>query len=380
MATEKEIKAAARATKKLVKERKEKEEAERLAKFVPIGGKQEVTPEPVKEVVKTKKEVQLDEIQAERELVESLKRKERVRTNKEEWDVKIGEEIDHFDPELSYELTGYRPISMTRGLDFDPLPFTQAGRIYEETGKYSTFLEGSKLYNEFWDEQYRRCVEGFTVGKYTVTGDNYFWLNFYRLPNTKNVSKAGGGRLESFPDFFSKQYEYFHYIDLCERIGKDVGALKARAVGFSEIAACLGVRVYTTTKNSKCLYTASSDKFIKDVLDKAWLQLEFLNAETQGGMKHVRMKKDTDILKRASKVTRDGSEFGHMATIQGVVADTARKLRGGRVERLLFEESGSNPILVTAYNQSEALVEVMGNRIGTRFIWGTGTVLINSAV
>lgn len=84
MATEKEIKAAARATKKLVKERKEKEEAERLAKFVPIGGKQEVIPEPIKEVVKTKKEVQLDEIQAEREVIESLKRKERVRTNKEE--------------------------------------------------------------------------------------------------------------------------------------------------------------------------------------------------------------------------------------------------------------------------------------------------------
>jgi hypothetical protein len=38
---------------------------------------------------------------------------------------------------------------MTRGLDFNPEPFTEAGRVYDETGKYSTFREGSKLYDEF---------------------------------------------------------------------------------------------------------------------------------------------------------------------------------------------------------------------------------------
>ena len=29
-------------------------------------------------------------------------------------------------PELSYALTGYRPITMTEGLDFDPKPFNEA--------------------------------------------------------------------------------------------------------------------------------------------------------------------------------------------------------------------------------------------------------------
>ena len=38
------------------------------------------------------------------------------------------------------------------------------------------------------------------------------------------------GRAETFPDFFSKQYEYFHYIELCEKLGYDVVALKARGV------------------------------------------------------------------------------------------------------------------------------------------------------
>ena len=37
-----------------------------------------------------------------------------------EWDVKIGDPIDYFDSNLSYELTGYRPINDTQGLDFNP--------------------------------------------------------------------------------------------------------------------------------------------------------------------------------------------------------------------------------------------------------------------
>jgi hypothetical protein len=35
-------------------------------------------------------------------------------------DVKLGETIDYFDPALSYELTHYRPINDTDGLDFNP--------------------------------------------------------------------------------------------------------------------------------------------------------------------------------------------------------------------------------------------------------------------
>jgi hypothetical protein len=44
--------------------------------------------------------------------------------------VEIGEEIEYFDPTLSYELTGYRPITETEGLDFDPEPFLKAANFY----------------------------------------------------------------------------------------------------------------------------------------------------------------------------------------------------------------------------------------------------------
>ena len=62
----------------------------------------------------------------------------------EEWDVPITEEVRYFDPELSYELTGYRPLTMEKGLDFDPEPFREMASIYEENGKYTEYPEFSK--------------------------------------------------------------------------------------------------------------------------------------------------------------------------------------------------------------------------------------------
>ncbi len=150
-----------------------------------------------------------------------------------EWDVPLDEEIHYFDPNLSYELTGYRPINMEDGLDFDPSEFTKTARIYEAKGSYTEFPPGSKPYKDFWREQFRRCVEGYTIGKYRLTGDHYFFLNFYRMQTVNlTADKSVRGRLESFPSFLAKQYEFFHYVEMCEYLGLDVCMLKARGLKY----------------------------------------------------------------------------------------------------------------------------------------------------
>ena len=53
-----------------------------------------------------------------------------------EWDVKIDDPIPYFDADLSYELTGYKPITATKGLDFNPEWFVESRRTYERTGHY----------------------------------------------------------------------------------------------------------------------------------------------------------------------------------------------------------------------------------------------------
>ncbi|MDD7755206.1 MAG: hypothetical protein PUJ51_11995 [Clostridiales bacterium] len=46
-----------------------------------------------------------------------------------------------------------------------------------------------------------------TIGKYRITGDHYFFLNYYRMDVINEDAISGAGRLEAFPSFLSKQYE-----------------------------------------------------------------------------------------------------------------------------------------------------------------------------
>lgn len=146
------------------------------------------------------------------------------------WDYIIGDEINFFDPTCSYELTGYRPISETEGLDFDPAPFSETGRIFNETGHYTEYPKGSKPYADFWTEQLKRCSEGYIVNNYRITGDHYFFLNFYRMSIVDDNAKAASGDFESFPLFAVEQYKWFHYIEMCEHLKKDIIGLKSRGV------------------------------------------------------------------------------------------------------------------------------------------------------
>ena len=288
------------------------------------------------------------------------------------WDFGPNDKIEYFDSTKSYYITKYRPINDTEGLDFDPDWFREDAIHKLKTGNYSGLQPGSKVHRDFWRERKERCIEGYEVNGYRVTGDNYFWLNFYRLKDSKEDTKASSGRELSFPRFFVFQYEYFHYVEICEILKKDVGLVKARALGFSEMAASLCARPFITTPNYRVLATAFSENHLTPLLTKIWSQLDWLNDETEGGFKRIRMVKNTDMHKRASKKDKEGKELGHMSEIEGRIADNPQKIRGDRVERLFFEEIGSNKVFEKSYLQGEALVTVMGKKIGTRIAWGTG--------
>ena len=165
------------------------------------------------------------------EEVNTLEAELKQAINNKEWDIPKGAPIECFDPELSYELTGYKPIDKTHGLDFKPEWYTQARDTYEKSGKYCAYLPGSKKFREFWKEEYRRCKYGMTVNGYTITGFHYFFLNYYTLPLVTKVKEAGKGRPEGFPMFTVAQYIWFHYLSLCCKLLKNACLMKARGVG-----------------------------------------------------------------------------------------------------------------------------------------------------
>ena len=61
-----------------------------------------------------------------------------------------------------------------------------------------------------------------------------------------------------------------------------------------------------------------------------------------------------------------------MSEINSIVADNPNKVRGTRVDRLIYEEAGSSKNLAKAWIQGAALVELGGTHFGTRIALGTG--------
>ena len=89
-----------------------------------------------------------------------------------------------FDPDLSYESTGYRPITQTQGLDFDPTEFTKVGKVHMQSAvkfdekRYTTMFPGTKKHVEWWATQHENCKLGMVHNNYRITGDHYFFLNY----------------------------------------------------------------------------------------------------------------------------------------------------------------------------------------------------------
>lgn len=332
-------------------------------------------PEEVQsKVVETLLEMKEQEKQEVHEFVEEYKAQKR----KGEWDISTEEilnmKVPFFDAELSYELTGYKPITESKGLDFNPDWFTEARDTYNRTGHYTQYPFGTKAYRDFWNEQYKRCKNGYTVNGYTVTGFHYFFLNFYQLKDGR-VSVAGGARNFIFPRFMSAQYEYFHYFELARKLGKNVSMMKSRGVGFSEITAGMCDCEYSCYKNSITLVTAATDNYVKKTFEKVTDGLTFLNDKTDGGFFKLRQVVDSILKKRASYykiVNGQKIEDGFMSQIEGIVADNDSKIRGDRVALLILEEAGSNPNLRKSFIKGEALVNVQGNKIGVIVAGGTG--------
>lgn len=326
------------------------------------------------EIVQIVEEVKQKEKQQEEQTYEEIKT-EVKKAHNGGWDFTIEETPDFFDANCSYELTGYKPINATKGLDFDPSWFTEARDTYNRTGHYTQYRRGSKAYRDFWRQQYQRCKYGYTVNGYTVTGDHYFFLNFYQLKDLENVDEAGGGRKDIFPNFLEGQYEWFHYLKLARKKRLNACMMKARGAGYSEIEASILANSYNCIKGSINVACAFASTQLDKLLEKVWASLSFMNDCTDGGFFKSRQAVDNRDIKRASQYKMQNgqkTEVGWKSQIQGIVVDKPGKLRGDRTDILMFEEVGMWPNFLKAYTQADALVGQIGRQWGLRLLGGTG--------
>ncbi len=334
--------------------------------------KKKVLPDEIQLIVdEVKKKQQEEDTKEAKKLVDEY-RIERS-NDKTYWDVTKDMKIECFDPTLSYELTGYRPIDETHGLDFDPSWFTEVRETFLRTGRYCSYLPRSKRWDAFWKEQYTRCKYGMTSHGYTITGDNYFFLNFYQLPVVDMDKASGEGTNESFPVFFASQYMFFHYLQMCRVLHKNAALMKARSIGFSEINASLAARLYTTIKRGRTMITCFKDTYLNGTFSKLDHALTFINTNADGFFK-PRLTDKALEKKSGYQVKIDGqfTDFGWRSVVIGINGSKPSNIRGDRVDLLIYDEAGSWPDLTTAVVQGQELCEVQGVPRGIMLFGGTG--------
>lgn len=246
-------------------------------------------------------------------------------------------------------------------------------------GHYTSSLPGTKDYYEYWDREKKRCMYGYSVDDLSVTGFHYFYLNYCPIDRAVDEELPDGTtqsrRERTFPSFYDGDHKYFHEIDKARAENKHMIVLKARRKGYSYKAGSMLARNYFFVKNSKnFVFAAQKEYLIGDgLLSKAWEFLSFIDDHTAWAQPRLRDREMSKMSGYKKKVNGIEIEMGMKSQIIGVsLKDAPDKVRGKAGELVFFEEAGSFPGLLKAWEVTMPTMRQGSKTLGTMVAFGTG--------
>ena len=256
--------------------------------------------------------------------------------------------------------------------------FREPAIHFEQTGQYCNYAINTTEYFQYWDEQKRRCLDGYRTkdGDY-ISGYNYFYINF--CPIQRIVYEVINGKIKKsrrleFPDFYDYDAYFFQSVNDAEEEGKHLCVLKSRRKGYSYKNASMACRNYYLIPGSKTYIYASNKQYLTEdgILTKAWDYMDFIDKNTAWGKKRS---VNTTMRKRAGFYTKDefGNEveLGYKSEIIGVtLKDNPDVVRGKAGKLIIFEEAGSFSELGAAWQIARPSVEQDGIAFGTMIAFG----------
>lgn len=265
--------------------------------------------------------------------------------------------------------------------------FRPAAIQFQSSGFYCSYPLGSAEYIEYWDEETRRCLEGYEAedGDW-ISGYGYFYLNYCPISRivTKESKDRSGNVVQKriktteFPDFYDYDYFFFMAVQDAEDAGKHLAVLKSRRKGYSFKLGSMMCRNYYHIPGSKSFAFAAENEFlVKDgIITKSWEYMDFIDEHTAWAKR--RQKVDTKMHRRASIVVKDEAtgtqtEAGFKSEIIGVTTkNDVNKVRGKSGRLIVIEEGGKFPNLLELWQIARPSVEQDGIAHGLMIVFGTG--------
>ena len=224
-------------------------------------------------------------------------------------------------------------------------------------------------YKEWWEEQKRRCLEGYSVGGVTITGDMYWYLNFWKIRGTHE----GTGRKTLIPPrFIDMDKEFFDEFQRAKDLGKNFLVAKRRQVGFSEKTAALIGKEFTMHRHSQSIITAGEEKY-------GLMTMRML-------LRGLNSLKDTEFYKRRNPDTSEYCMARYKEIVDGQVVwrgynseiynitsrNNAQATIGKSPSFIMYEEAGRFPGLIDAYKYIQPALEANNVKTGIALFVGTG--------
>jgi len=259
-----------------------------------------------------------------------------------------------------------------------------AGNFYNENGFYTDLLEGTPDWEDFWDEQTFRCLNGYIVNEGTpdefyITGFHYFYLNFF--PIFRAVQKElPDGTIEekrefALPRFYDGDWEWFMLVEDARIAKKNLVCLKARRKGYSYKAASMLLRNYFLKRGSRnYVIVSKEDYLVKDgIFNKAWPAMAFVDENTAWSQPRLIDKELQKTSGYKEKVKGTFIEKGMQSTIIGVtIGDDPHKVRGKAGDLVFFEEAGSFKHMLTSWEILQPSMRQGNMFLGSMIAFGTG--------
>ena len=271
--------------------------------------------------------------------------------------------------------------------------FRPAALHFKEYGNYTDLRPNpnpNSEYGKWIREEIRRCYEGYvreSDGMW-VTGDEYFFLNYWPIAQTKlNGESKKGERIIDFPEVWEGINLRCHYIEqainggLYDPNGGNNGCeISSRGKAKSYLmSAMIGKRFvlgesFQVNRLVKCMATAYQKQYLNSdgILNKFQAGIDFLAVNTQFPKKRIKSSLQDMSWVMGYYDLDTGTQRGTLNEVIGVSAkDDISKVRGKRLNLIVVEEFGSFRNVLQLYNILIPSIQEGNISFGTLYLIGT---------
>jgi hypothetical protein len=262
----------------------------------------------------------------------------------------------------------YYPIVKKKG--FDPAPVAGKIPLYADS-KANPRVIGTHAYEEFWDEQFYRCINGYVTAGIEIPGRYYWYLNFNLLTGLKGPM---------YPYYVDLDLEFFQLVEWVKKHRKTgIIAPKARRKGLSEKAKTILSHGLRFIEGYRGAITAGLDVY------QVGLRKKFEAAEAKF---HDELR--LNALKDNEKMFHVGYErqdpiggfvddgYGGRLSFETMYDDPA-KLEGEYFHDVILEETGQYKLAGQVVESIKPALEFGSQMLGTFYIYGTGGNILSTS-